>query len=314
LNRFNQLADLELLLLNIQDSNVKAYAKEAIDAYLAGAYRASIVSIWIAVVYDLYQKIRYLAEQYDDKAAKQCFKDIEGIRNNPDKKQVSAWEREILKKSYEKIHMTTEIEYEHLDRIQKDRHRCAHPVLDSEGLLFQPSPELVRAHIRCAVENLLSLPAVMGKAAIEALDRDVESSYFPKDLDGVTKILLDRHLSHSEKYVLNLVYYSLKKIVFLENNNQEFIDRYILVFLSILKKRPHILEKTEVHHNIANIINQTSETRYEYLHTILFDYNYYTLYNLAEDTLKEKFKVFLEKEFRAHPGLLLAKKGCLKII
>ncbi|GAX34901.1 hypothetical protein [Nodularia sp. NIES-3585] len=64
MKKYNQLADLESLLLDIADSSIRAYAKEAIDCYFAGAYRASIVSIWIAVVFDLYQKIRYLSEQY----------------------------------------------------------------------------------------------------------------------------------------------------------------------------------------------------------------------------------------------------------
>ncbi|MBS3030030.1 MAG: hypothetical protein HCA25_24060 [Dolichospermum sp. DET50] len=56
MNHYSQLADLESLLLDIDDENIRAYAAEAIVAYSGGAYRSAIVSIWIAVVYDLYQK------------------------------------------------------------------------------------------------------------------------------------------------------------------------------------------------------------------------------------------------------------------
>lgn len=192
---YSQLADLESLLLQIPDSNIRAYAKESISCYSAGAYRSAIVSIWIAVVYDLYQKISYLAEQYEDKAAKRCIEGINKIRNSADKKQVAAWEREVLHEAFDKIKMLNSIEYEHLNRIQQDRHRCAHPVLVSEDLLFQPLPELARTHIRTAIEVLLSQPPMIGKAVISALENDVESAYFPDNLEGVNKALSNRHLT-----------------------------------------------------------------------------------------------------------------------
>ncbi len=90
---YSQLADLEALLLEIKNANIRAYAGEAVASYSAGAYRSAIVSIWIAIVYDLYQKFLILSETYHDKAAKQNIEEIDKIRNNPDKKQVASWER-----------------------------------------------------------------------------------------------------------------------------------------------------------------------------------------------------------------------------
>ena len=189
MRRYSQLADLEVLLLTIPDEDIRAYAGEAVASYSAGAYRSAIVSIWIAVVYDLYQKFGELNEVFNDAAAKQCLEEIEKIRNSPDKKTVAAWERTVLDKAVNEVKMLTSTEYDHLNRIQQDRHRCAHPTLDSEGLLFQPSPELARTHIRTAIEVLLSQPPVIGKAAADALTRDVEGRYFADDLEGVKKAL-----------------------------------------------------------------------------------------------------------------------------
>ncbi|MGK7920303.1 MAG: hypothetical protein AB4080_09910 [Trichodesmium sp.] len=115
---YSQLADLEALLLAIEDHNIRAYAGEAIASYSAGAYRSAIVSIWIAIVYDLYEKFRILSETYHDKAAKQNIEEIDKIRNKTDKKQVASWEREILKNACDKVQMITNLEYEHLDIIQ----------------------------------------------------------------------------------------------------------------------------------------------------------------------------------------------------
>ncbi len=290
MKRYSQLADLETLILDVQDETVRAYVAEAIASYSVGSYRSVIVSVWIAVVYDLYQKIRLLSEQYGDKAAQQCIEETDKIRNSPDKKQVSAWEREILTKAYKNIKMLTLTEYEHLDRIQQDRHRCAHPVLDSEGFLFQPSPELSRSHIRTAVDTLFSKPPIIGKAASDALQRDVEGMYFGDKLEEVKNALKGRHLSTSEPYRLNLFKLCLKKILYLEPNDSTIIKRYILVLRCLFedyKKTFYLIDRN----TLNKIFDTTREDRYRFLANIInIDKSFW---NEIPDFTKEKFKSFL---------------------
>lgn len=294
MKRYSQLADLESLLLEIPDENIRAYAGEAIASYSAGAYRSAIVSIWIAVVYDLYQKFRYLDEQFGDPAAKQCLQEIEKIRKNPDKKQVSAWERTILDKAFNNVKMLTSIEYEHLDRIQQDRHRCAHPVLDAEGFLFQPSPELGRSHIRTAIENLLSQPPIIGKAAGDALIRDVEGQYFPNDLEGVKNALFSRHLlPASDKYRQNLFKLCLKKILFLEPDNKWIIDRYLRSLECLIKEFRTNFESLN-RATIKNIMEKTKDDRFSALAVLLNIED--TLWNETPPLIQEKFKAFLKQK------------------
>ena len=293
---YSQLADLEALLLAIQDDNIRAYAGEAISSYSAGAYRSAIVSIWIAIVYDLYQKFRILSEEYHDKAAKQNIEKIDEIRNNPDKKQVATWEREILKDARDQVKMITNLEYEHLDRIQQDRHRCAHPVLDSEGLLFQPTPELARTHIRTAIEVLLSQPPIIGKAAGEALERDVEGLYFPDDLEGVRNFLSGRHfLVSSEKYLVNILLLSLKKVLFLDipSNERRIIKKYLLVVECLVKNYRNVFESL-AREKLRNLLEKTIDNRLQNL-ALLFNIDKIFWDNCPEN-VKEKFKYLLKEE------------------
>ena len=46
----------------VRSTKSRKYIDEAIDAYGAGAYRAAILALWIAVVSDLIDKISILAE------------------------------------------------------------------------------------------------------------------------------------------------------------------------------------------------------------------------------------------------------------
>ena len=293
---YSQLADLEALLLAIEDHNIRAYAGEAIASYSAGAYRSAIVSIWIAIVYDLYQKFRTLSETYHDKAAKQNIEEIDKIRNNPDKKQVASWEREILKNARDKVQIITNLEYEHLDRVQQDRHRCAHPVLDSEGLLFQPTPELARTHIRTAIEILLSQRPIIGKAGGEALERDVEGQYFPDDLEGVRNFLSARHfLVGSEKYLANLIVLSLKKVLFLDipSDERRIIKNYLLVVECLVKDYRNVFESLE-RKRLSDILEKTIDNRLLSL-AVLFRIDD-RFWNDCRENIIEKIKSFLKAE------------------
>lgn len=290
---YSQLADLESLLLGIPDESIRAYAREAVASYSVGAYRSAIVSIWIAVVYDLYQKFRHLDEQFGDLAAKKCLKEIEDIRNNPDRKQVSAWERTILDKAFNGVKMLTSTEYEHLNRIQQDRHRCAHPVLDSEGFLFQPSPELARSHIRTAIESLLSQPAIIGKPAGDALIRDVEGQYFPDELESIKNALFSRHfLLSSDKYRENLFKLILKKSLFLEPDNSLIFRRYTMIFACFIEEfraNFEALDRT----NITKILEKTKDERFSALALLISVED--SLWKETPSIIQEKFKAFLKQ-------------------
>ena len=92
----NKLSDLEVLLTSIKNANVRSYATDAVNCYYVGAYRASILSIWIALVLDLYKKAEYISENFNDAAAKNLIADIESIRKKQGK--ASNWEDKVLEK------------------------------------------------------------------------------------------------------------------------------------------------------------------------------------------------------------------------
>src|SRR5438105_362811 len=64
------LTELDDLVLTVRDRNSRSYILEAINAYRAEAYRAAIISTWVAVTYDIISKIRELANQGDAEAKK----------------------------------------------------------------------------------------------------------------------------------------------------------------------------------------------------------------------------------------------------
>ena len=57
------VTDIDILVLDVRDSESRRLISEAISAYRGGAFRSAIVATWIAVIYDIIAKARELTAQ-----------------------------------------------------------------------------------------------------------------------------------------------------------------------------------------------------------------------------------------------------------
>jgi hypothetical protein len=89
------LADLDELMLRCRDDRARAYIAEAVACYRGGAYRAAIVATWVAVCFDVIDKLRELALA-GDKEADNVVAAIEKARQTNDITRALRIERELL--------------------------------------------------------------------------------------------------------------------------------------------------------------------------------------------------------------------------
>ncbi|MFD1259236.1 hypothetical protein [Entomomonas asaccharolytica] len=175
------LSDLDELVLKCRDQRAKDYIKEAVACYKAGAFRSAIVSTWIAVSFDIIDKLKELSLAGDKEAEKQI--DIfDNARRIGDIANSLKFERDILTICLDKLELISPIEFIDLTRLHEDRNRCAHPSMTTDSDVFNPSAELARMHIKSAVEHLLQYPPAQGKYALDSLIAEVDSEYFPTDI------------------------------------------------------------------------------------------------------------------------------------
>ncbi|WP_420209466.1 hypothetical protein [Candidatus Electronema sp. JC] len=212
--RVKDLSEIGQLTRN---ESSKQYLEEAIASYRAGAYRAAIISTWIAVCVDIIEKIRELSLE-GDKAASELEKKLNSIQQN-DINNMLDFERNILDYACENIELISVIEKKHLERLKEDRNFCAHPTFLADGSQFDPSSELTKAYIIQASTYLLSRPPVKGKFAIDRLFNLISGSSFPVNDDSAYTILSsDNYLGKAkESTVRNLIIILLKRIFKDEN-------------------------------------------------------------------------------------------------
>jgi hypothetical protein len=137
MNSLTALADLDELVILCRDDKARLYIVEAVACYRSGAYRSGIVATWIAVCYDIIDKLRELALS-GDKAAEQEIEKIEKARSSNDWLRMLKFERDILKLAKDQFELISHLEYIDLLRLQEDRNRCAHPSLVSQNQGFNP--------------------------------------------------------------------------------------------------------------------------------------------------------------------------------
>lgn len=187
--------DLDILLTRIRNGQSKVYFLDAVKAYKAGALRASMTSVWVALVYDLIAKYRELSAM-GDAAATAFVTSWDNATAASDVKKLLQLEADILEDATANTQVVNRLARTQLVRLREDRHLCAHPAFSAEAELFQPSPELVRLHLVNVVDLVLSQEPLQGKAIFDLYDVDVQSPGFPtahaRILDYVEQRYLER--------------------------------------------------------------------------------------------------------------------------
>lgn len=195
---------LEDLSNQVRSIRSRRYVGEAIASYGAAAYRSAIIAIWIAVVSDLIEKIRTMADESDTEAKTLCATLDQAIKTN-DKIKMQRFENELLDAAKNKLQLIGLNEYNDLTRLKEDRNLCAHPAYVSDDELFSPTPERVRAHLASAVDSLLAHGPVNGRKALERFERDVAGQSFPSDNTRLVQYLRVSYVDRStESLRLNL--------------------------------------------------------------------------------------------------------------
>ncbi|MEZ4563238.1 MAG: hypothetical protein R2853_10915 [Thermomicrobiales bacterium] len=121
----------------------------------------------------------------------------------PTWKSSMGFEAQILKIARDEFEFISASEHNDLERLRLDRHRCAHPAMNSDPDPAFTSAELARYHLRNSVSYLLSHPPVQGQAAFDQVWRDIQSSFFPEDLESARERLSVGPLMRARSHLVN---------------------------------------------------------------------------------------------------------------
>ena len=171
------MRDIESMILGVNDQRVRPLVEEVSRSLNGGARRSAVVSLWVAVVVDLTNKIRVLAEAGDGKA-KAYVTDLDRAVTSQDVHEYLKLEGGVLDFALNEVELIDSREHVELKRLYDDRNYCAHPGFAEEGVMT-PTVESVRAHFVAAFEATFSKSAKSGKRRMAQLQEEIESKDWP---------------------------------------------------------------------------------------------------------------------------------------
>lgn len=233
------LVDLDAELIRIRDPQSRLYFLDALKSYRAGAFRAAISSTWIALTYDLLRKYREL-DGLGDRAAREFLTTWDHAIQANNVAKLLELERTLLDHAYEKMKFVDAMGLRALKRLYEDRHLTAHPAFANRDELYEPTDELVRAHMVAAIELVLSQRPVQGKGLFEAFSRDIQSPGFPSSEQSIVDYVDQKYLANMRSSVLHNFGVVLGKSLIQDKppDWEPFHSKVAAALLSLKMRRP----------------------------------------------------------------------------
>ena len=125
------------------------------------------------------------------------------------------WEKQLIGQIRLSTHLLEPAEFANLQHLREHRNLCAHPVLTRSESLYTPTQEQARAHVRNALDGVLTKPPIFTKKVIDALLDDVEEQKeILVDDETLGRYLRSRYLNHLSAEVELQLFRSLWGLVF----------------------------------------------------------------------------------------------------
>jgi hypothetical protein len=259
------LTDLDELVHKVRSRISKIYIIEAVNAYRSGSNRAALISTWIAVSYDIIEKIKELAEG-GDAAAASFVTDLNNSIANKNIPKLQGIEESLLDSAFNTYSFISEHEFTSLKRLKEDRNLCAHPAFTDDEVLYQPTPELVRTYIVHAIQFLLIHQPVQGKAAIARIALDLKRESFPIELDKAYDFLFEKYLKRAKDVLIVNLTKALAKVLITKEADYVGKERKIINSLIVISRTHPIIYKNEISSYLSKIVDSLED---EELLTIL---------------------------------------------
>lgn len=226
----NDYFDFESAIFNVKSKNTQRYLKEVLSTYYNHEYRSCIVMLYATTFADSLEKIKTMAEVYQNEKAEEFLKKYEEDRKS--NKAYSVLEREV-KEFITRSGLINDVEEKQWEHLKDYRDYCAHPVVERGYELISPNGEQVRMHIRNMFEAIFLKDAIL--TDIKLFDEfliKVEDYYDRNGLDDLEKYVTTRYIKRLNFVTKGKFIKNLWKFAFYINDTE--CDNYRLVAYRVL--------------------------------------------------------------------------------
>ncbi|MBO1063279.1 MULTISPECIES: hypothetical protein [Nostocales] len=234
---YETFIDLDELIVRCKDKQAKKLIQEAVACYRAGAFRSCIVATWNAVVFDFLHKLREL-ELLGNGEASNMLQEFDDLRITENVQKLWQFESNIPNIALRQFELISPVEQTDIERLLKDRSRCAHPSMVSLEEPFEATAELARYHLRSAVIHLLQRKAVQGRSALNRIWKSLKSENFPSDVESAIIVLQNSPLACARQNVIKDIVIGLTKSLLRDSLPEDERQRQFAALNAVSKMYP----------------------------------------------------------------------------
>lgn len=232
---------------NIYIPKTRKYFKEVTSSFNNGNFRSSIVMLYSLVICDLLYKLIELKDIYDDKAATEMLRKIEGIRNQKEYSK-SKWEKDLIDEIHSNTCLIENDTYVNINHLFNHRNLCAHPVLNSNYDLYSPNKETVLSHIRNIFEGLFSKPSFFISEITNSILVEIsqKKDMYTDDLQSLKNMLQNKYFKRMSDEKFFSVFKGIWKLVYKTDNDECLKNQLInnqCLFIMLTTKNDFLLER-----------------------------------------------------------------------
>ncbi|MEX6398457.1 hypothetical protein AB6E88_15795 [Providencia hangzhouensis] len=208
-----KIFSLESQKNKIYDKRTRKYFEEVYKSYANDCYKSATVMLWSVVVCDIIFKLQELQDVHNDKVAEKILLEIKVLQE--DDPYSPKWEKELIKKVFERTQLLDTASNHKILLIQEHRHLSAHPVISDEDTLFEPTQEMIKSDIRNGIEVILSKPPFMSQKILSTFVSNLErvKDLLPSDM-ALKKYLDAKYFKSMNKNVFVKIFKGLWKFSF----------------------------------------------------------------------------------------------------
>ena len=285
---------------NIYSSKTKKYFDEVLSSYNNTNYRATLVTLYSVVIFDLLYKLKELLDTYEDGTARNILEEINKMRTSGNNKSKSQWEKELIENIYQKTELLDDSTYSNIRHLLDHRNLCAHPALNEDYDLYTPNKETVASHIRNMLEGIFLKPPIFIKNIVEMLVEELseKKEIYTHNDEELSRYLKNRYFKYMSESKMEQILLALWKFVFIIDNedteNNHLINRKAIEHL--LKYNSKLLTYIKNNSVNFNIINLNTKEK-KFVSIVALCIKNVNLYSYLSAELQFEIRDYAERKF-----------------
>lgn len=278
---------------------IKEYFEEVLHSYISGHYRSAIVLLYSVAICDIMKKLNEMKNFYNDTKATSILDKIEKQRLMLDPKKFSPtdWERNLLRELFDKK-LFSQQEITNLVHLKDDRNLSAHPTLNVDYNLIQPTQEKTLAYIKDMYE-IFTRPALFIDNITDQLTDDLvnKKDFFINDFKKLSSYISNVYISRMSDNLLLKVISAFWKFVFISTNDDDCMNNREInrKALGVLFESNLVVAKTFIKEN-SMLINKVDCSNKRVMECFIFFLSRHPeVYGEVSDINKDLINEFINR-------------------